>query len=66
MFMFTFRQIVLGNTSAENKGPECTIAYNNIESSFSNHVFYINFVIEHLQKFSRRLKGKKNRSNREL
>jgi len=33
-----FRQIVhlhltlLGNTNAENKGLECTIAYNNIES----------------------------------
>jgi len=24
--------------NAENKGPECTITYNNIESRFSNHV----------------------------
>jgi len=29
--------------SAENKGLECAIAYNNIESRFLNYVFYINF-----------------------
>jgi len=56
----TFRQIVhltsirntdnlitLGITSAENKGLEYTIAYNNIdnniESRFPNQVFYMNF-----------------------
>jgi len=37
--------ITLGNKSAKNKGLECTIAYNNIESAFHNHVFYINFGI---------------------
>jgi len=31
--------ITLGKTSAENKGLEFTIAYNNIESRFPNHVF---------------------------
>jgi len=31
--------ITLGNTSADNKGLECTIAYNNIERRFPNHVF---------------------------
>jgi len=31
--------ITLGNTYAENKGLECTIAYNNIENRFPNHVF---------------------------
>jgi len=35
--------ITLGNTSAKSKGPECTIAYNNIERRFPNHGFYINF-----------------------
>jgi len=36
--------IALGNTSAENKGVERTIAYNDIESRFPNHVFFnINF-----------------------
>jgi len=35
-------EILLG-TIAQNKGLECTIAYNNIESGFPNHVFYINF-----------------------
>jgi len=35
--------ITLGNTRTENKGLKCTIAYNNIESRFPNHVFYINF-----------------------
>jgi len=29
------------NYCAENKGLECTIAYNNIESMFPNHVFFI-------------------------
>jgi len=37
--------ISLGNTSAEEKGLEYTIAYNNIGSRFQNHVFYINFVL---------------------
>jgi len=31
--------ITLGNMSAENKEIECTIAYNNIENMFPNHVF---------------------------
>jgi len=31
--------ITLGNMSAENKELKCTIAYNNIESRFPNHVF---------------------------
>jgi len=35
--------ITLGNTSVENKGFECTIGYNNIESRFPNHIFYIKF-----------------------
>jgi len=29
------------NKKKENKGLECTIAYNNIESMFPNHVFFI-------------------------
>jgi len=33
--------ITLGHTSAENKGLECTIAYDNIESRFPNYVFFI-------------------------
>jgi len=32
--------ITLGNTSAENKGLKCIIAYNNIQSMFPNHVLY--------------------------
>jgi len=36
--------ITLENTSAEKKGLECTIAYNNIESRFP---FYINFGFIH-------------------
>jgi len=31
--------ITLENTSAEKKGLECIIAYNNIKSRFPNHVF---------------------------
>jgi len=31
--------ITLGNTSAENKGLECTFTYNNIENRFPNHDF---------------------------
>jgi len=31
---------ILGNTSAENKGLECTTANNNIENRFPNHVFF--------------------------
>jgi len=42
---YTDNLITLGNTSAKNKGRECTIAYNNIESRFPDHVFYINFDI---------------------
>jgi len=38
--------ITLGYTSAENKGLECTIAYNNIISRFLNHVFYISFALQ--------------------
>jgi len=39
--------ITLENTSVENKGLECTIAYNNmIENKFSNHVFISNMVNE--------------------
>jgi len=34
--------INLGNKSAENKGLEYTFAYNNIESWFPNHIFYMN------------------------
>jgi len=35
--------ITRGNKSAEIKGFECAIAYNNTESTFLHHVFYINF-----------------------
>jgi len=35
--------VTLGNTSAKSNKLECTIAYNDIESRFLNHVFYINF-----------------------
>jgi len=39
----------LENASAENKGLECTITYNNIKSRFLNHVFfYINFGVGEL------------------
>jgi len=37
--------IILGNTSCENKGLECTIACNNSKSRFPNHVF-INFALK--------------------
>jgi len=37
--------ITLGITSAENKGLECTISYNNIiECRFPNHVFMSTLV----------------------
>jgi len=35
----TYILIALGNASAENKGLECTFAYNNIENRFPNPVF---------------------------
>jgi len=45
IFQNSYNLITIENTSAENKGLKCTIAYNNIESRFPNHVlFYINFV----------------------
>jgi len=38
--------ISLGNTSSENKGLECTIAYNNIESSFLKPCCFISNLIK--------------------
>jgi len=35
--------ITLGNTSAENKGLKCTIAYNTSKVGFQTMFFYINF-----------------------
>jgi len=38
LFQSTVNLIPLENMSDENKGLECTITYNNIESRFPNHV----------------------------
>jgi len=43
--------ITLGNTNAENKGLECTIAYNNVESRFPNHVFLYQLWLDQHHRF---------------